>query len=99
MHIPHADDSFCPFFHRPGVWPHTHHIHVVEAGGDEERTTLAFRDYLRGHADVADAYARLKRSLAPRFTRTTMPDYAKAKGEFIEAVIAGALADGYPRGL
>src|SRR5262245_44536409 len=21
-HVPHADDAFCPFFHRPEVWPH-----------------------------------------------------------------------------
>src|SRR5215510_11920320 len=27
-HVAHADDSFCPFFHRPGGWPHTHHVHV-----------------------------------------------------------------------
>src|SRR5262245_27035401 len=52
-HVPHRDDAFCPFFHRPAAWPHTHHVHVVEAGGLEERRTLAFRDYLRAHADAA----------------------------------------------
>src|SRR5947209_13255704 len=40
-HVPHPDDAFCPFFHRPGGWPHTHHVHVVESGGEEERRTLA----------------------------------------------------------
>src|SRR5262245_31621873 len=53
VHVAHTDDSFCPFFHRPANWPHTHHVHVVEAGGAEEQRTLAFRDYLRDYADVA----------------------------------------------
>src|SRR5215471_11335305 len=26
VHMPHADDAFAPFFHRPGDWPHTHHV-------------------------------------------------------------------------
>src|SRR5262245_33351793 len=33
IHVPHPDDAFAPFFHRPARWPHTHHIHVVAAGG------------------------------------------------------------------
>jgi len=52
-HVPHPDDAFCPFFHRPADWPHTHHVHVVEHGGIEERRTLAFRDYMRDHDDAA----------------------------------------------
>jgi GrpB-like predicted nucleotidyltransferase (UPF0157 family) len=67
VHVPHPDDAFCPYFHRPHTWPHSHHVHVVAAGGAEETRTLAFRDYLRAHADVAAAYAHLKRDLAPRF--------------------------------
>lgn len=98
-HVPHPDDAFCPFFHRPEGPPHSHHVHVVESGSAEERRTLAFRDYLREHADVADEYARLKETLAPRFTDAAMADYASAKGEFIEQVIALALSAGYPRGL
>ena len=66
VHRPHADDSFCPFFHRPEMWPHTHHVHVVESGGAEERRTLAFRDYLREHPQVAREYEDLKRALAAR---------------------------------
>src|SRR5262245_29993178 len=53
VHMPHADDAFAPFFHRPAAWPHTHHVHVVQAGSSEERRTLAFRDYLRTHPDAA----------------------------------------------
>ncbi len=100
IHVPHADDDVCPYFHRPPTWPHSHHVHVVEVGGSEETRALAFRDHLRAQRDVAAAYARLKTDLAPRFSGTDPAShqaYADAKGEFIEGVIAAALADGYPR--
>jgi len=58
LHVPHPDDAVCPFFHRPDTWPHTYHVHVVEAGGDEERRTLAFRDYLRAHGEAARSTRR-----------------------------------------
>src|SRR5690349_19436789 len=61
VHVPHPDDAFCPFLHRPATWPHSHHVHLVEAGGLEERRTLAFRDYLRAHAAAAREYEQLKR--------------------------------------
>ena len=64
VHLPDPDDSFCPFFHRPSQWPHTHHVHVVQLGGAEERRTLAFRDYLREHGDTAREYEQFKRDLA-----------------------------------
>ncbi len=102
VHVPHADDAFSVFFHRPASWPYTHHVHVVQSGGLEERRTLAFRDYLRDHTDAARAYEQLKRSLAPRFSATafaTRQAYADAKGPFIEDIIKRALAAGYPRGL
>jgi GrpB-like predicted nucleotidyltransferase (UPF0157 family) len=63
VHVPHPDDSVRLFFHRPAAWPHTHHVHVVESGGAEERRTLAFRDYLRDHSEVAREYEDLKRGL------------------------------------
>ena len=101
VHLVHPDDAFAPFFHRPAVWPHTHHIHVVQAGGDEERKTLAFRDYLREHRNVARAYAALKRELAPRYSAAEFgarQAYADAKGDFISRITRQALAEGYPRG-
>ena len=102
VHVPHPDDAFCPFFHRPAAWPHTHHVHVVQAGGDEERRTLAFRDYLRDHSDSAREYADLKHRLAPRFIATELSSrqaYADAKTSFINCVVARALSEGYPREL
>jgi GrpB-like predicted nucleotidyltransferase (UPF0157 family) len=90
-HVPHADDAVCPFFHRPAEWPHTHHVHVVEAGGDEERRTLAFRDYLRAHPDAAREYAALKKRLAHEFGGedfASREGYAAAKSMFVASVLA-----------
>jgi GrpB-like predicted nucleotidyltransferase (UPF0157 family) len=101
VHVPHADDSFCPFFHRPAVWPHTHHVHVVESGGAEERRTLAFRDYLREHPKVARAYEELKRGLAARHSAATFESRqasADAKTWFVTRITELALREGLPRG-
>ena len=100
LHVPHADDDFCPFFHRPAEWPHSHHVHLVAAGGAEEQRTLAFRDYLRDHPGAACEYEALKRNLASRVD-TAQPgfqdSYALAKGGFVERIVGLALAAGYPR--
>ena len=98
-HVPHPEDAFCPFFHRPAHWPHTHHVHVVRVGGAEERRTLAFRDYLRDHPAEAQAYAELKVRLAARFSAESFESrqgYANAKTEFVERLVATALRLGYP---
>jgi GrpB-like predicted nucleotidyltransferase (UPF0157 family) len=102
IHVPHEDDSFCPFFHRPRRWPHSHHVHVVESGGLEERRTLALRDYLRDHAGAAREYERLKHSLAEELGTSSSESreaYARAKTRFIERIVAIALSSGYPRDL
>jgi GrpB-like predicted nucleotidyltransferase (UPF0157 family) len=88
----------CPFFHRPSEWPHSHHVHVVEFGGLEERRTLAFRDYLRDHSDVAHEYVLLKEQLVAIYDAAKPADretYARAKTEFINRVVQIALAQGY----
>ena len=87
VHVPHIDDSFYPFFHRPREWPHAHHVHVVESGGQEERRTLAFRDFLREDSDIATQYVALKKRLAAVTDATDAPSreaYASAKRDFIE---------------
>jgi GrpB-like predicted nucleotidyltransferase (UPF0157 family)/enamine deaminase RidA (YjgF/YER057c/UK114 family) len=92
-HVPHPDDAICPFFHRPVEWPHTHHVHVVAAGSEEERRTLAFRDYLREHADAAGEYGRLKQDLAARLIGAdaeSREEYARAKTGFVQRIVAAA---------
>lgn len=100
VHVHHPDDLVCPFFHRPRQWPHSHHVHLVEAGGAEERRTLAFRDYLRDQPATAREYEALKRALAGKLAASgpeSREAYARAKTGFIERVIAAALSSGYPR--
>jgi GrpB-like predicted nucleotidyltransferase (UPF0157 family)/ubiquinone/menaquinone biosynthesis C-methylase UbiE len=88
VHVVHEDDAFAPFFHRPEEWPHTYHVHVVQAGSSEERRTLAFRDLLRRDAVAAREYEALKRRLAAEFVggdAKSREAYAAAKTQFIEA--------------
>jgi GrpB-like predicted nucleotidyltransferase (UPF0157 family) len=102
VHMPHVDDAVCPFFHRPREWPHTHHVHVVQSGGEEERRARAFRDFLREHRDIAREYVTLKKRLATLVNAadsSSRETYANAKGEFINRVVQIALAAGYPRWL
>jgi len=90
VHVPHEDDARCPFFHRPHEWPHTHHVHVVESGGDEEGRGLAFRDYLRGHPQAAREYEVLKRQLASLhggLDAASREAYANAKTAFINRIL------------
>jgi GrpB-like predicted nucleotidyltransferase (UPF0157 family) len=91
VHVPHPDDAFCPFFHRPSHWPHTHHVHVVEAGGEAERRTLAFRDYLRQHHDAAHEYEQLKRQLMVEINprdAAARETYAERKTAFVERILS-----------
>ena len=66
------------------------------------RRTLAFRDFLREHSDVAREYVTLKKQLATLVNLAEcLSDeaYANAKSEFVDRVVQTALAAGYPRGL
>jgi len=99
IHVPHPDDSFSAFFHKPEEWPHKYHLHVVKSGGDEELKTLAFRDYLRDQPEVAKEYEELKRKLINKFEGedfSSRQAYAEEKTEFITSVTEQALKEGYP---
>jgi gamma-glutamyl-gamma-aminobutyrate hydrolase PuuD/GrpB-like predicted nucleotidyltransferase (UPF0157 family) len=64
-------------------------IHACRAGGDWERRHLAFRDWLRTHADDAARYEEVKRNLAAAHPRDIMA-YVDAKTEFIRSIEARA---------
>jgi GrpB-like predicted nucleotidyltransferase (UPF0157 family) len=68
--------------------PRTHHVHVVEHGGDHWERQLTFRDTLRSDAEERRRYDEFKRRLAaeghPRETYTEM------KTPFIREVEARA---------
>jgi predicted N-acetyltransferase YhbS/GrpB-like predicted nucleotidyltransferase (UPF0157 family) len=69
----------------------THHVHAFVTGDPHVLRHLAFRDYLRAHAEVAAAYGALKSALA-----ATCPDlgpgYVEGKGPFVRAHQAAAVA-------
>ena len=67
-------------------------LHTFSVGSSEIERMLAFRDRLRAHDDERDRYLRTKRELAARHW-VYVQDYADAKGEVVEAIIARALAD------
>ena len=66
--------------------PHrTHHLHIYDHE-DEVRRHLVFRDHLRTHPDVRDAYLALKADLATRF-REDREAYSKHKTAFIDGLV------------
>jgi GrpB-like predicted nucleotidyltransferase (UPF0157 family) len=80
--------------HRLFKGPDTNiNLHTFTAGSAEIERMLAFRDRLRTHDDERDLYLAKKRELAARHW-VYVQDYADAKGEVVEGIIARALADG-----
>lgn len=92
-------DLVYPFFQKPVEWPASHHAHLCEAGGEQERKHLAFRDFLRSNPQVASQYLALKRRLATTHHGDTMQSreqYSLAKSSFVASVLKQALREGYP---
>jgi GrpB-like predicted nucleotidyltransferase (UPF0157 family) len=102
-YIPDPDQAFdriYPFFRKPEHWPSSYHIHACLAGSEEERRHLAFRDYLRDHAEAAAEYLELKRRLAAIHvgkTPESRESYAMAKSDFVATVTERAYEMGYPK--
>lgn len=96
---PNEFDDGMPFrryFRKDERGERAYHVHMVAVGSDFWRDQLMFRDYLRDHPDVADAYARLKHELAADFNATLTATsnanlgYADRKTEFVLGVLAKA---------
>lgn len=68
----------------------SHHLHAYAEGDPEAWRHLAFRDYLRAHPDVSEAYATLKRRLADAHP-ADMGAYMDGKHPFIQDHQARAL--------
>lgn len=58
------------------------HVHVCAVGSPWQRAHLLFRDYLRAHPAVRDAYAVLKRDLARHYAADRLA-YTDAKSAFV----------------
>ena len=66
--------------------PRTHHLHMNEINSQDWQNQILFRDYLRQHPEVAQAYGALKLKLAARYERDP-EGYLQAKAPFIEEVL------------
>ncbi len=63
----------------------THHVHIFEVGSTQVQRHLGFRDYLRHHIDDAQAYSKLKQSLANEYP-LDIQKYINGKNEFIQEI-------------
>ena len=77
------------FFQVPWPAPRDAQLHVCRLGDPFDTAHLLFRDYLRHHDDVRDAYAELKRTAAVAW-RDDRVGYTYAKNSFILNVIEQA---------
>jgi GrpB-like predicted nucleotidyltransferase (UPF0157 family) len=93
--------EYCYFPYRPDVMHwfckpspsfRTHHLHLIPFRSRLWVERLAFRDYLRGHTDVAVEYAELKQRLAAQH-RLDREAYTDAKTPFVERIVKIALAE------
>jgi 16S rRNA processing protein RimM len=84
-HVPDPAFSDYPFFGWPSARaPRTFNLHVCEAGTENERRHLAFRDRLRSDPVARDEYAALKRELALKHGND-VEGYNADKDAFIKA--------------
>jgi hypothetical protein len=61
----------------------TAHVHVLPLDSEHWTRHIAFRDYLRVHADVREAYQQLKQELSTRDWKDGN-EYNEAKDAFIK---------------
>ncbi|WHO74822.1 GrpB family protein [Rhizobium sp. BT03] len=84
------DDEVWAFLSRGSV--PRERVYLCPAGNGTHRDRLAFRDYLIAHPEAAAEYAALKCRLAGEF-RMDGDSYTAHKREFVDAIVARALAD------
>ena len=75
-----------------GTEPTRHTFYVKSHPRASEQ--ICFRDYMRDHPQVAEAYSTLKEKLAEENTKG-MVEYLEGKKEFMETVMETAIAAGY----
>ena len=62
------------------------HFHMVLSGSNELNRHVAFRDILRQHPNIAQAYSKLKFELAREY-KSDREKYTDAKSDFITSVL------------
>jgi GrpB-like predicted nucleotidyltransferase (UPF0157 family) len=84
--------------HRLFKGPDTNvNLHVFSAGCPETDKMVLLRDRLRSNAEDRELYARTKRALAARDWKYVQ-QYADAKTEVVQEILARATAEGTPAG-
>jgi len=68
----------------------THHVHIFQEGSYHIERHLAFRDYLRAHANEKQKYGDLKDNLAKQFPYD-MESYINGKEALVKEIEAKAL--------
>jgi GrpB-like predicted nucleotidyltransferase (UPF0157 family) len=91
MYAPHPDFPDYVFFAKPPERPRSFHLHVCEAGSDQELRHLAVRDYLREHAGERAAYGEIKRALVTSHPEDRL-EYIAGKDAFVKALEQRAVA-------
>jgi GrpB-like predicted nucleotidyltransferase (UPF0157 family) len=66
--------------------PRTHHLHMVEIDSEDWLINLRFRDYLIAHPTAAEAYSRLKSTLAEKYPNDREA-YQAGKARFIQEIL------------
>ena len=78
------------WFCKPSPHRRTHHLYLMVPTHPQWQARLAFRDYLRSHADALAEYQSLKMRLAEKF-REDREGYTEAKTRFVQSIVAKAL--------
>ena len=78
------------FFFRRNCGTRTIHVHLMPFGCIDWKEKLAFRNYLRGHAEAVAEYAKLKKA-AVRKARGNREVYIASKNMFIERITRRAI--------
>jgi len=73
-------------------YPTTHTLFMVEPQSEQLAAKVCFRDYLIQHAEMAQAYADLKRRLAHEFAADRQA-FQDAKAPFVQQVVQMAKLD------
>jgi len=73
----------------------THHLHAFARGDFNLARHLAFRDYLRGHPEVAREYGELKRAVA-KTCENDIGRYCDGKDAFVKNIESIAIRENAP---
>jgi GrpB-like predicted nucleotidyltransferase (UPF0157 family) len=85
------EDQWAKWFFRPPPAQRRTNLHVRIAGRANQRYPLLFRDYLRAHPAMAEAYAQVKRALA-KYHADDIDAYLAVKDPVCDIIMGGAEA-------